>query len=158
MEQQLAQLKQGQPSNQVLGYATTKVQQLGIPITGPLTGGWTQLNNLTSTVLVGTKRLVRLTAYVNFQGHGAPIGSLQLKISVDDFTIANSVNEQLWSVADAGYVSAVLIAVHAPAAGTHPYMLAAACSGAGGSTIDAISIGGRTSNYLLVEDIGLAPA
>lgn len=156
MQSQIDALKLRTIESQVLGYSSTKIPQTGISPSGPLPGNWTQLNNLSVSVTVGSNRLLQITSFINIQGQ-ANIGSVQMKISVDDFAVSSSVQELIQSILPSNYTFLVLIGVHAPVAGTHTYQMAAAANG-GGATFDVVSIGGRTANYLLVEDIGLAPS
>lgn len=146
VEQRISQLKLGQAATVVLGYAQQASAQNGIGV-GP-----TDLTGLAKTVAVGTQRLIRLTGFVSVQKHttkaavvlyfkegGSTFESIPLSVdgTTDDYcTLAGS------------YV------VSAPSVGSHTYKLAL---GMGSGTADATPTGYGPS-YLLVEDIGLAPA
>lgn len=151
IEQQIAQLKQS-PVATVLGYAAQATPQTGIT-----SAAITDITGLAVKALVGTRRLVKITGLVVAQKH---VTKATGQLRAYDTAIGNNpgINKTTFSMDGTtdDYATLLVIAIDsAPAAGTHTYQLAIDCSS---GTIDANQGGTGHPSYILVEDVGLAPA
>lgn len=147
VDRRLDSAKQRQQTNTTLGYASVTAQQLGM---GP---AFAYLTGLDKKVVAGTRRLLRVTGLVEIQKHTT-------KAAVNLF-ITNETS--LYSVQKIGrsvdgttndFDTFLVIGIDTPAAGSVRYRLG---MDMGSGTLDA-NVSGGFPSYLLIEDIGQAPA
>lgn len=104
------------------------------------------------TVVVGTRRLVRITAYAVFQKHTTE-AAIQFMIREGGTTLSQATTS-VDGVTDDYMTMLAQTIVEAPAAGTHTYKVSTFI---GSGTADLVA-GVADRAYLLVEDVGLAAA
>lgn len=148
VEDRLLQLKlRTTMGNQVLGYAQTSTPQTG------LSGGTiTNVTSLLVAVVVGSQRLIRITGFV--------VVIAQTALQLVTLYASEGASQMQTAAVElpAGYYGTleVLFVVNKPTVGTHTYKLQAAGSGGGGTT--DLTPTGVGPSFILVEDIGQAPA
>lgn len=130
------------------GYAAVSVSQAGI------SGTFVDLTNLTKTVIVGTQRLIKVTGFVICQKHTTK-ASLSLWATDSVSGVINKYSQSVDGTTD-DFATLVVIGIQsAPAAGTRTYKLQIDVPS---GTADANVGGAGKPSYILVEDIGQAPA
>lgn len=152
--QQQAALRSGQDEQKLRqginvmapGYASKTTGQVG------LGAGTTDITGLTSTVAIGTRRLIKITCFVAVQKH---ITKSALQLYIRDSS-NNVIGNMPLSVDGTGddYATMVIVAVDKPVPGTKTYKASLFVNN---GTCDIVA-DSQTQCYLLVEDVGLAPA
>lgn len=146
VEQRIAQLKLGVPATTTLGYANITAGQAGIA------AGTTDLTGLTKTIVAGNQRLIKLTTFVVVQKHVTK-SALQLFITDSANNIINQDTVSVDGTTD-DYNTLIVIAIDKPVQGSKTYKVRLFVNN---GTCDVVA-GTNNQCYLLVEDIGLAPA
>lgn len=145
VDRRIAIMKQGS-AIMVPGYAVKTSGQAG------LAAGTTDITSLTVTVVIGTKRLIKITCFVAVQKHVTK-SALQLYIRDSSNNVIGVMPLSVDGTTD-DYATMVIVAVDKPIAGSKTYK---ASMFVNNGTCDIIA-DSQTQCYLLAEDVGLAPA
>ncbi len=156
VEQRLAQMKQGQPNTTALGYIIKSTNQLGIGM-----GVTVAVSGLTLSAAVGTRRLIKISGFLVYQWNNpsgaATSDTLNGEILKDGVLLNENAVESTIGAGSSFLNSTLLLAIDvAPTVGTHTYSVSVATGGAGGNSLDILAASANA--FLLVEDIGAAPA
>lgn len=141
-------------------WTQTSTDILAIPVTPlPWTGDWQPLG-MEVSIVVGTRRLLQVSAMCAFQKHGAK-GAIELAIYMDGAATPSPAN-QVVRILDSvdgttdDYHTMTIGQILSPSEGTHRFRVAAAPDS---GTIDFYAkIGSVTRNFLIAQDIGSASA
>lgn len=131
-------------NDRMLGYAEVTSDQATITSEVDLTG-------LTTTVDVGTDRMIKITGMVHIRGTSVEnVGTLRIKEST---TVLNAA-QSFWTRTNADGELIAMAIVNSPSAGSHTYKLSLQMpTGSGSIDMKASS---TLIAFILVEDIGAA--
>lgn len=134
------------PQTIPLAYAEASGSQAGI-------SGHTDVAGLSRTVTVGSRRLLRLSAYVHYR-YATTGGTVQVRI-LEPAVGGVPLQRGSDSRAVGEYGTLYIAAIVAPTAGPHTYGVSIWPNPAGTLDIESTS---AAPSYLFIEDVGLAPA
>jgi hypothetical protein len=130
-----------------LGYAKATADQTGISTSVDLTG-------LTTTVTVGTGRLIKVTGWATFISVSSGDERVRMRIRKNGNTVSYSNSGFLWSTENEGEGLVVQCLDVSPTAGSHTYKLSA--ERIAGTTDVEMDFDALRPPFILVEDIGPA--